>query len=491
MAWKALCRLMADTDPEVRRLRRISMVFFVLWIFDLILGICFECLILNVNSLVVLNACTMLAAAAASCHYGHNSLTSSFFKGENSQPMFSSGSGRVQRRTNSPQLDANVNISFFFGMRRLFVLVSFGSTVFLMFGCLTVIGENLHHALHASDMPPALLIMISICHVVLVTVYADEIDAYDCVSGRGVDPHDAHNQSTRQVSHTPRQLRKPVKGVSRGSLFFNRTVRAASRAFAPLTCIVACLATMFLRNPLWEMGGAFLLAVYTCVVSFRRAKEMAWLLTNNMVCQPSVVAACDGAIRNVKLVGGVLQVKSAIFWEVAKGEIMALVYVRLMSSADPSAVTVAVRRTLEQVASHVFVEARAPHEEDDDVGGPGAVDHSAHGHGHSHSHSHGCGHGHHFHDSAGERHEAKEHERCEQGAANKGEHDSVFSVWVASSSISSVYFPPFSESPMDAVVDLASRCACQQSSASPGNHFVPNSSRSFTLVPPPFPKPPS
>ncbi|RNF04781.1 hypothetical protein TraAM80_04906 [Trypanosoma rangeli] len=487
MTWNALCLLMADADPEVRRLCRISIVFFALWIFDLILSIYFECLILNVNSLVVLHACTTLAAAAASCHYGHNSLTSSFFKGENSRPLFPSGRSRVQRRRNSSQLDANVNISCPFGMRRLFVLVSFGSTVFLMFGCLTMIGENLHHALHASDMPPALLIIISVCHVVLVTVYADEIDAYDCVSGRGVDPHDVHSLSTRQVSCTAQQLRKPAKEMSCGSLFFNRTVRAGARAFAPLTCIAVCLATMFLRNPLWEMGGAFLLAVYTCVVSFRKAKEMAWLLTNNMVCQPSVVAACDGAIRNVKLVEGVLQVQSAIFWEVAKGEMMALVYVRLMSSADPSAVTVAVRRTLEQVASHVFVEARAPHEEDDDADGPGTVDHSAH----YHDHSHGCGHGHHFHGSAGERHEAEKHERCGQGVANKGEHDSLFPVWVTSSSISSVYFPPFSESPMSTVVELASRCACQQSSISTGNHSVPNSLRSFTLVPPPFPKPPS
>ncbi|EAN95791.1 hypothetical protein C3747_55g11 [Trypanosoma cruzi] len=484
MLWRVICLLAADFSPEAGRLRKISAVFLMLWILDLVMSIYFDCLILKVNALVVLNISVALVAAALSCQYGHDCAVLPCSKGKDGLSVAPSDNNLVKRERNWIQNDTEVNSVFSFGLKRLFVLISFGSSVFVMFGCLTVIGEGLQHAFHSSDMPYSLLFVIGFCHIVLFTAYAEEINAYDCISGRGFENRDVHNLSNGKMTHLSHHLQEPVND-SVGILPFGSAIlRATSCAYAPLTCIAVSLMTMLRRTFLWEMAGALLLASYTFVIATRKVKDMAWLLTNNSVCHPSFVAARDRAIRSVKLVEGVLQVKFSVFWEVKKDEIMAIMCLRIMSSADPSAVTVAVRKILEGVATYVFVEARFPNDEDDDTNIL-KVDHLSH----HHSHGHGCcDHSNHFHDSAGERHEGGERDGHERGTEKRREHDYFFPA-LGSASSSSIYFPSLSQPPVASVVELAERQARRGPSFSSANYSVSTPLQSLTLVPPPFPRP--
>ncbi|EKF33270.1 hypothetical protein MOQ_002862 [Trypanosoma cruzi marinkellei] len=484
MLWRVLCLLAADFSPEAGRLRKISAVFLMLWISDLFMSIYFDCLILKVNALVVLNISVALVAAALSCQYDHDCAAFPCCNGKNGLPVAFSDKNPVKRERNWLQNDTEVTGVLSFALKRLFVLISFGSSVFVMFGCLTVIGEGLQHASHSSDMPHFLLFVIGSCHVVLFTAYAEEINAYDCISGRGFEHRDVHNPSNGQMTHLSHHLQEPVSD-SVGILPFGSAIlRAAGCAYAPLTCIAVSLMAMLGRSFLWEMAGVLLLAGYTFVLAIRKGKDMAWLLANNSVCHPSFVAARDRAIRSVKLVEGVLQVKFCVFWEVKKDEIMAIMCLRIMSSADPSAVTVAVRKILEGVASHVFVEARFPHDEDDDTN-IFEVNHLAH----QHSHGHGCcDHSNHFHDSAGERHELGERDGHEQGTEKRRERDYCFPAF-ESASTSSIYFSSFSQPPIASVVELAERQARRGQPFSSANYSVSTPLQSLTLVPPPFPRP--
>ncbi|ORC88290.1 uncharacterized protein TM35_000171620 [Trypanosoma theileri] len=519
MIWEAVSFFTLKVKPYVGRLRHISIVFFILWIVDLFLSIYCESLVLNVNAYIVFNVWVSLAGAAMLHHYSSSSLTLPEKVGTKSLQVTPRGNNRVKSRETSPlrvSVAAEITEGFCFGVNRLHVLICFGAAVFVVFGCLALIGESLHHALHPPDTSPLLLLTVGIAHVLLFTYYAAEIDAYDHISGQprtltALRSSFANTTNTTSSSNTRKETTVSPTGVhpaananaARRSLWSSLQV-AAARAAGPLVCVVSCLILWMGGQPLWALVAVLLLAAHTAVRAVASARAMAALLLNNVVQQPADVAACERALRAVRLTDGVLLVQSSIVWEVAPGERMALVRLRITSDADPAAVSAAARSILAGIATHVFVEARTTQDDEDDDddenSGNDSYSSSAHHHHHSHSHSHAHSHSHVHHNGEGHDHDHdhshEHHGECTLEMEHlTGMNEDLSSIGrsggeVASSASIGGEMMSFPQPPKMSAADHTEQQTRLRGAAVGGNLHTTKATKSFNVVPPPFPKPP-
>ncbi|KAH9578699.1 hypothetical protein LSM04_002556 [Trypanosoma melophagium] len=511
MIWEAVSFLTLKVEPDVDRLRRISAFFFILWLVDLFLGIYCECLVLNVNALVVFNVWVSLVGAAISHHYSSSAVTPPQVVGTECLQRSPRGSNRVKARETSPSRvcgEAGKTDGFCFGLKRLYVLICFGAAVFVLFGCLAVIGESLQHALHPPDYSPLLLLTVGIMHILLFTHYAAEIDAYDHISGQPATPavlrscdtiitNASNSREKTAVRPTVAQALAKAKAAHKSLLKSLR--EAVSRAAAPIACVASSLIMCVGGRPLWGLLVFLLLTAHVAIRTVSSGSLMAALLLNNVLQRPEDIAACERALRAVRLIDGVLLLQSSIVWDVTPGERIALVELRLTSDADPTAVCAAARGVLTGIAKHVFVEARTTHEEDDDdddnanTGSESFPSWSQQNQRH-HSHSHAHSHSHHN----GEKHDDDHHhggclgEREHLKGTNENLYDVSRSVGEVASSTSvngeTMFFP---QPPKVSAADHTEQQTRLRGAAVGANIHTAKATKSFNFVPPPFPKPPA
>ncbi|KEG14858.1 hypothetical protein DQ04_00281210 [Trypanosoma grayi] len=492
MIWKVLDILASKENPEVGRLRKVIVVFFALWVTDLFLSIYCECLLLSVNAYVVFNVWVTLVAAALSHLYGYS--PTAIPSPKSNKNLLRSNLPSSPVKGGNDQQEPGLNYaggidSFCFALKRLHVLVSFGSAVFVMFGCLMVFGECLHHAFHPHHTSPIILLVIGVSHAVLFSLYGREIDIYDRISGRGVQTGETYSVSPGHILRPLRQLRRRLATLLKTTAWRSGVIRGALRAFVPLSCLMVYLLAMICESHVVELTGALLLSACVFVVTLARAEEMAWMLLNNAVRQPSLVAACERAVRGVKLIDGVLQVQSSVFWEVGDDQLMALVHLCLMSSADARSVTRAARQILEGVATYVFVETRMPNEEDD-----GAFFMEEGECGHDHGDHDGCGHHHHHHSVSYVHEHGHGGVNVIEPAASGTIVETTLKQSKAPLSAAPATLLPFPQPPNTAAADTAGRSEQQsrpRAAFTSGSGPMPTLTQSFNFVPPPFPKPPS
>ncbi|CBH18570.1 hypothetical protein, conserved [Trypanosoma brucei gambiense DAL972] len=399
-------------DLEMRKLRCVATVFFFLWVVDTLIGTFSGCRILQVNAFITFNTCAAVASGVVSLNYCRIVQAPSFRVKEqitaqpNPQPHSLLLGGQEHRNQQNGAISLEGIQGYYFGAKRLHTLISFGASIFVLFGSLTVMLESVHDIAHTRQPSPKLLFLTGVAHALLITVFGGEIDAHDRISGTLSSQREPRGLPSIHV--TIRQvLRRPLLLFSRAFSQQYRIIRIVLRSFSAFTCILVSLLVRLGGSSMWETIGVMLLAFYVLAVTLNQSTSMAWLLLNNATCQPNVAAKCERAIRSVQLIPGVMQIKSSCFWEVSEGELMALVQLILLTSADPLAVTQEAHKILASVAAYVFVEVRKPDEEDNfDPGESSSYQCHNHSHGHDHGHSHGHNHdyGHHHHHGGGERH---------------------------------------------------------------------------------------
>jgi divalent metal cation (Fe/Co/Zn/Cd) transporter len=394
-------------NKEHRRRQHAAAIFTVLWLLSIAFTITTSFLLISVQALVLLNTAASLIASV---------ITQSLCSRAGATPSY----------------------PFTFGFYRLSTVIRLGGIVFLVFGCLTTIVESLHRGMHVHHSNPYYLFCMGSLQLVFQVAYRREVRVTDRVTGHhGM----AGAQSEDILYHACATSGTEGRGAVGGGDFFKTgvDVQAAAVTASPtslimsnssgsgsrsvhdkmtalalyLLCPAACMAVsivmMIQYGALADTVGALLLAGYYGYTGYHEGKEMLDLLMNKCVTDHRRHRSLERCLRNVKMLDGVLQVQSAVWWNVNAADSMLLVRIRLMSGCDACAVSQAVRRHLADLATQVYVECFPASGTDGGIGdggsplswGSSVTD--GHGHSHDHRHSHGC---------ENERHHTHNHEHA-------------------------------------------------------------------------------
>ncbi|GET91526.1 hypothetical protein, conserved [Leishmania tarentolae] len=413
-------------NRRVRRWQQAAITFSGLWVISVVFIISTSFLVVSVQALVLLNTAASLAAAIVT-----HSLCSH---------------AGTQR-----------NYPFGFGLHRLSVVVRLGSTIFLVFGCVTTVVESLHHGIHGHHSSPfvplalgglqllaQLVFVRDVCLTDRVTGYSGRAGAHSedilhtlcasaCSDGRGMGGGSFFEDSNHlSKPSTQFQVSAGSKGIYPISSSTAHTMRhscaqTAVYLLCPITCAVSSVLMVVTHSGLPDVAGALLLAIYYAYAGFRNGRDMLDLLMNKCVTDPQRLRNLERYLRSIKMLDGVLQVQSTVWWKLNASDSMLLIRLRLMSGADGCSISQAVRKQLAELATYVYVEC-FPAKDMNDIEqstqlswsaplmGPHGHSHGVHGdchthHGHSHrggvggqehGHSHGSGQdddkGHHDHD---------------------------------------------------------------------------------------------
>nr|CCC54102.1 conserved hypothetical protein [Trypanosoma vivax Y486] len=390
MVRKLIYLFWLDSDPDLAHLRVVTTVFFLLWIINVTAAIYSGCLAVLINTFVTLNTWLVISATVFSCNYCRTISGQSSFLRNWETGSLSHKDSPLRRDIRSDEHALEVSLEgtsgFCFAMRRLHTLISFSAAIFVIFGCLTTLCELVESMVDIHSGPSFTLLFIGIVHLVFVTVFGKEVDAYDRVSGMGQVQREGRNLPP--IDAYMALLRRPLL-LTNTFIFHNRIIYAIRRAFCSLACLLLGLLRATGCSPWWELIITLLVLIKVLDSAYRHAKRLGWLLLNNAVRDPSTQVRCDRAIRTVRMLPGVMQVQSSLFWEVSECELMALVRLRLSSSTDPAVAVREARQALENVVSYVFVDVQEVGDEDipenegcrHDICGE-------HQHSHLHSHSH-------------------------------------------------------------------------------------------------------
>ncbi|CAG9580309.1 conserved hypothetical protein [Leishmania major strain Friedlin] len=414
-----LCTLLftPSRDKGVRRWQQAAIAFSGLWGISIFFTISTSFLIASMQALVLLNTAASLTAAIVA-----QSLCS-----------------RAGTQQNYP---------FGFGLYRLSVVVRLGSTVFLVFGCVATMLESLHRGTHGHHSNPFFLLALGGMQLLSQLVFLRDVCLTDRVTGHrgmaGAHSEDLlhllcvsacrdrrgmggggffeefHSPSSAWAQSQPPGESPVAHGPSCGA---QRTMRRSGTQNAvyllcPITCVVASLLMVVTDSSLPDVAGALWLAVYYAYVGYRNGRDMLDLLMNKCVTNPRRLRNLERCLRNIKMLDGVLQVQSTVWWNVNVSESMLLIRLRLISGSDACSVSQAARKQLAELATYVYVEC-FPANGVNDLGhstqlswgaslmGTHGHTNGVHGHshrgvqGHEHGHTHGNGHdddnGHHNH----------------------------------------------------------------------------------------------
>ncbi|AYU81743.1 Cation efflux family, putative [Leishmania donovani] len=385
-------------DKGVRRWQQAAITFSGLWGISIFFMISTSFLIASMQALVLLNTAASLTAAA---------VTQSLCSRAGTQQSYPFG----------------------FGLYRLSVVVRLGSTIFLVFGCVTTMVESLHRGTHGHHSNPSFLLALGGLQLLSQLVFLRDVCLTDRVTGHrgmaGAHSEDLlhllcvsacrdrrgmggggffeefHSPSSALAQSQPPGGSPAVHGPSCGA---QRTMRrnftqTAVYLLCPITCVVASLLMVVTDSSLPDVVGALWLAVYYAYVGYRNGRDMLDLLMNKCVTDPRRLRNLEQCLRNIKMLDGVLQVQSTVWWNLNVSESMLLIRLRLMSGSDACSVSHAVRRQLAELATYVYVEC-FPANGANDLGHStqlswGASLMGAHGHSHGvHGHNHGGVQGH-------------------------------------------------------------------------------------------------
>lgn len=390
---------------EHQRRRRAAVAFGCLWIASLVASISSSFLLLSIQSLVLLNTTVSLAA---------NVITQSL--------LFKTTSAPPSGRTSYP---------FCFGLQRLSVVVRLGGAVFLVFGCITTMVESLHRGTHVHEGHPFPLLTMAVAHAALLLLFARDVLAVDRVTGYS----SSSGQEWEELLHksyaatTAASAAADHKAMGGGELFVEKDEmmalatlpRGVARITAAMVVFFLCPTAAFLvflamfsaAGAIADMAMSIALAAFYLRVGYREGFEMLSLVMNKSICGERQGRNLDRLLRGVKMLDGVLQVYSTIWWRINVVDSMVLVRLRLMSGSDAAAVSMAVRKLLSEVATYVYVECFPPN--GGDISGASAMDPRSMSwlpapHSHSHAVSTSC-HGHsHSHGQAPEEHHGHHHD---------------------------------------------------------------------------------
>lgn len=421
-------------NAQHRLRQQATITFLLVWLVCMLFIISTSFLIVWVQALVVLNTAASLAAVVVT-------------------QALCSRAGTQQ------------NYPLTFGLFRLSTVIRLGSIIFLVFGCVTTVVESIHRGMHSDHHSnPFFLLALGGLQLVAHLVFRREVRLADRVTGhRGM----AGAQSEDILHQGCAASCSEGRAVGRGGFFEDyrhgpgaagpagsptgspaasgslsaaqRAVHSRSAAFArfllcPLVCIAASILMLVLDSALPDTAAALGLAVYYAFVGYRQGSELLDLLMNKCVTDPRRLRSLERCLRNVKMLDGVLQVQSTVWWNVNVSDSMLFVRVRLMSGCNASGVSQAVRKQLAELATYVYVEcfpanganglsesaqlswAPPPSQAHGHSHGEHGHSHDgAHGHSHGeevHDHSHDNGHGHdhgHSHGYEGEQEHAHDH----------------------------------------------------------------------------------
>ncbi|TPP43707.1 Cation efflux family protein [Leishmania donovani] len=342
-------------DKGVRRWQQAAITFSGLWGISIFFMISTSFLIASMQALVLLNTAASLKAAA---------VTQSLCSRAGTQQSYPFG----------------------FGLYRLSVVVRLGSTIFLVFGCVTTMVESLHRGTHGHHSNPSFLLALGGLQLLSQLVFLRDVCLTDRVTGHrgmaGAHSEDLlhllcvsacrdrrgmggggffeefHSPSSALAQSQPPGGSPAVHGPSCGA---QRTMRrnftqTAVYLLCPITCVVASLLMVVTDSSLPDVVGALWLAVYYAYVGYRNGRDMLDLLMNKCVTDPRRLRNLEQCLRNIKMLDGVLQVQSTVWWNLNVSESMLLIRLRLMSGSDACSVSHAVRRQLAELATYVYVE---------------------------------------------------------------------------------------------------------------------------------------
>lgn len=388
-------------NKEHKRRQEAAVVFTVLWMLSIAFTIMTTFLLISVQALVLLNTAASLVASVVT-----QSLCS-----------------RAGTQSTYP---------FVFGFYRLSTVIRLGGIIFLVFGCLTTVVESLHRGMHVHHSNHYYLLCMGSLQLAFQILYRREVRIADRVTGHhgmaGAQSEDilqqactaAANNEGRAVgggdffktsidvqcaASSPNSL-----GVAGGHrTVHNRTTSMLLYLLCPITCVMVSVFLTISDGALFDTIGALLLAGYYGYTGYVEGKTLLDLLMNKSVTDSRRNRNLERGLRNVKMLDGVLQVQSTVWFNLNVAESVLLIRIRLMSGCDACAVSLAVRRQLMDLATHVYVECFPANGTDSSLGESSPLswssptinghghshDHGhSHSHGHDHSHSHGHGHGH-------------------------------------------------------------------------------------------------
>ncbi|CBZ29578.1 conserved hypothetical protein [Leishmania mexicana MHOM/GT/2001/U1103] len=404
-------------DKGVRRWQQAAITFFGLWGISIFFMISTSFLIVSVQALVLLNTAASLTAAT---------VTQSLCSRAGTQQSYPFG----------------------FGLYRLSVVVRLGSTVFLVFGCVTTVVESLHRGTHGHHSNPFFLLALGGVQLLSQLVFLRDVCLTDRVTGHrgmaGAHSEDLlHSLCASACSgrrgmvgggffeefHSPSSAlaqSQPPGGspvAHTPSCGAQRTMRrnctqTVVYLLCPITCVVTSLLMVATDSSLPDVAGALCLAVYYAYVGYQNGRDMLDLLMNKCVTDPRRLRNLERCVRNIRMLDGVLQVQSTVWWNLNVSESMLLIRLQLMSASDACSVSQAVRTQLAELATYVYVECFPANGANylgrstqlswgEPLMGAHGHSHGVHVHshgglqGHEHGHSHGNGHdsdnGHHDH----------------------------------------------------------------------------------------------
>lgn len=384
-------------NKEHRRRQHAAAVFAVLWLLSVLFNITTNFLLISVQALVVLNIAASLIASV---------VTQSLCSRAGTLP----------------------NYPFVFGFYRLSTVVRLGGIIFLVFGCLTTIVESLHRGMHAHHSNPYFLLCMGALQLTFQLIYCREVRMTDRVTGHhgmaGAQSEDILHHACAAASSENRGalgggdlfkpaadeqafVASPTSSIGGGSggvrNVQNKMTTMVLYLLCPVACVVVSVLLVITDSAVFDTMAALLLAAYYGYTGCQEGREMLDLLMNKCVTDLRRNRSLERCLRNVKMLDGVLQVQSTVWWNINEADSMLLIRIRLMSDSDACAVSQAVRRQLVNLATHVYVECFPANGTDGSLGEgsplswgtPTANDrHRSHTHSHGHSHNHAHGHKH-------------------------------------------------------------------------------------------------
>ncbi|KPA84747.1 hypothetical protein ABB37_01241 [Leptomonas pyrrhocoris] len=395
-------------SKEHRRRQQAAAVFTALWLLSLLFTITTSFLLISVQALVLLNTAASLIASV---------VTQSLCSRAGTQPKY----------------------PFVFGLFRLSTVIRLGGIIFLVFGCLTTIVESLHRGMHLHHSNSYYLLCMGAVQLAFQVVYRREVRVADRVTGHhgmaGAQSEDILYQACATASSEGRAVgggdffkspidvqaaaASPTTPFVGGRTVQNKTATVVLYLLCPLSCVAVSVLLMLTHSALYDTAGALLLAGYYGYVGYYEGSTMLDLLMNKSVTDLRRSRNLERCLRNVKMLDGVLQVQSTVWWNTNVSDSMLLIRIRLMSGCDACAVSQAVRRQLVDLATHVYVECFPANGAEGGIGDGspmiwGLSTLNAHGHSHDHGHCHEHDHEHsHSHDHGhGHDHDKHEHEHA-------------------------------------------------------------------------------
>ncbi|KAG5496248.1 hypothetical protein JKF63_02549 [Porcisia hertigi] len=386
-----------------RRWTRAAVVFALLWITSILCIIFTSLRIVSVQALVLLNTAASLTAA-------------------------------IVTHSRCSRAGTNPNSPFVFGLYRLSSVVRLGSIIFLVFGCVETVVESLHscahaHPHHSHHSHPLVLFFLGSVQLLSQAVFSRDVRLVDRVIGH----HHMAGAQSEDILHEVYaaayrdglsiggesgfgEYRHPSDASVRSKLDSGSTVspdatgnaqRTVHSSFTallvyllcPTTCILVSVLMLLTNSAIPDMAGSLMLAPYYAYVGCQQGRDMLNLLMNKCVADPWRLRRLEGCMRNVKVLDGVLQVHSTVWWDISVAESMLLTRVRLMSGSDACAVSRAVREHLTHLARYVYVECfpangASNFGDNAQISWVGQLT-STHGHSHGdRDDGHGCGHHH-------------------------------------------------------------------------------------------------